>query len=117
MRDKNLTLSEKMKIAGYVWKMRRDKQLGNMNSWEQEIRAKNPELEQCFLRVAKSALVYGALFGFAPNEIKYFAGMQRDMKMEHNLDDQLKGFGIDTSYVLNPDTAKAILAALQKLKE
>ena len=43
-RDKNLTLFEKIQIFAWVWKMRRDKSLGNMVLWEKEIRQKNPEL-------------------------------------------------------------------------
>lgn len=117
MRDKSLTLSEKMKIMGFVWKMRRDKKMGNMKTWEQEIRQKNPELANVVLNVGPSALVYGALFGFAPEEIKYFTSGARDMNKEQYIDEEMQKHEIDLTYVLHPETAAKIVEALKNQKE
>ena len=118
-RDKTLTISEKMQIARYVWEMRRKKNHHDMKYYADEIKSKNPELADIKLANNIVNLVYGALFGFAPDEIKYFCEVSgaRDFRKEHELDEELEHLGIYTNYVLAPDTAKAIMAALQQQKD
>ena len=117
--DKNLTWLEKMKIRGFVWKMRRDKTFGNMKLWEKEIREKNPELSEIVLHgVKSSAFVYGALFGFAPEEIKYFVSGFCNFKRADKINTLLLNkYDIDLKFVLAPDVLKEVLLALKNQKE
>lgn len=116
-RDKNLTLFEKIQIFAWVWKMRRDKSLGNMVLWEKEIRQKNPELANLKLENRKGSFVYGALFGFAPEDIEYYGSKDCDFSRADETIKLFKKYGINTTYVLNPSTADVLLTALQKEKE
>jgi hypothetical protein len=113
--DKNLTGMDKIQIVRFVWEMRRKKNHHDMKYYMNEIKRNNPELANINPKNPQG-FVYGALFGFAPDEIKYFCDMHsvRDMGLEDSVDKKLKQFGIDTTYVLAPSTATALIAELNK---
>jgi len=115
--DKNLTLLEKMQIMRYVWQMRRENKKNIMSSWADEIKRNNPVLANINPK-SVSGFVYGALFGFAPDEIKYFCDVHstRDLDAENKVIDKLDKLGIKTTYVLAPGTAKEIITALNQEK-
>jgi len=117
LKDKSLGFFGKLKVFMYVWHNRR-KVKNLLKQYEQEIRKINPELSKVKIDTS-SSLVYGATFGFAPQEIEYFADVKnRDMIAEAKIREILeKQFGIKLTYILAPKTAKSIIIALkQKLK-
>jgi len=112
LKDKKLTMSDKAKIFKYVWR-NRGKYNDILKQYEMELRRLNPELAN--VRVDNSrSLVYGAMFGFAPDEISYFSdNTHRNYKQEQEVSDTLKNrFGINLSYVLAPKTAEMVINAL-----
>ena len=113
--DKTLTGMDKIQIVRFVWEMRRKKNHRDMKYYMDEIKRNNPELENINPK-SPQGFVYGALFGFAPTEIKYFCDMHsvRDIDEENSVDKKLKQFGIKTTYVLAPSTATALIAELNK---
>lgn len=109
--DKNLTMLEKMQIVGWVWKMRREKKVGKEKVWEKEIKEKNPELAHI-----NGAVVYGALFGFAPEEIEYFSSEYCDRRHANDVIDEIERLsqgGVHVTYVLAPSTADKVVKALK----
>ena len=113
LKDKSLTMSDKAKIFSYVWKTR-GKYKDLLKQYETEIRALNPELQNVKVDNSRS-LVYGAMFGFAPVEIAYFADTaNRNLAKEKDVSKILKNYGIDLTYVLAPKTADMILSVLQQ---
>ena len=114
--DKTLTGMEKIEIVRYVWEMRRQKNHKNMNCYADEIKRNNPELADIKPTNSIENFVYGVLFGFAPDEIRYFCEEKgsRNFDVEHNLDEKLENFGVRTTYVLSPNTAEALLNVLEK---
>ena len=120
MRDKNLTIKQKIKIFAYNVSMKKRGIYNNIKKYANEIKQLNPELEKINPRASfgSRSLVEGALFGFAPDEIKYFCDKSsfRDMDQEHRFDEVLKKYGVRPSYVLAPETAKKLIANLEKGK-
>ena len=120
MRDKNLTIKQKIKIFAYNVSMKKRGIYNNIKKYANEIKQLNPELEKINPRdsFGSISLVEGALFGFAPDEIKYFCDKSsfRDMDQEHRFDEVLKKYGVRPSYVLAPETAKKLIANLEKGK-
>lgn len=112
--DKKLTVSDKLKILKYVFAKRRETK-GKMKQYEQEIRKLNPELANVKVNNSQS-LVNGAMFGFAPDDIEYFADAnKRDMDYEEKLCKMFQEkYGINLTYVLAPKTAKIIIKALEQ---
>lgn len=112
--DKNLTLREKLQIVAWVWKMRRNKPKRDMKYFMDEIKRLNPELADIKPRFARG-LVYGALFGFAPAEIKYFCDETKlcDYVQAEEVGRTFAKHGIKLNYVLNPDTAESIINELK----
>lgn len=110
--DKNLTLREKLQIFAWVWKMRRTKH--DMEYFMDEIKRLNPELADIKPRAAHG-LVYGALFGFAPAEIKYFCDETKlcDYVQAEEVTRTFAKHGIQLNYVLNPKTAESIINELK----
>ena len=92
----------------------------NIKKYADEIKQLNPELEKINPRDSFGSISFleGALFGFAPDEIKYFCDKSsfRDMDQEHRFDEVLKKYGVRPSYVLAPATAKKLIANLEKGK-
>ena len=80
--DRKLSMSDKAKIFGYVWN-KRGEHVKELEKYESEIKRLNSELANIKTRFP-SDVVYGATFGFAPEEIKYFAGV-RDFDYETKL--------------------------------
>jgi hypothetical protein len=116
LKDKELKISDKAKIFKYIWNSR-GKYKNLIKQYESLIREQNPELSDTnVIKVYDSrSLVYGALFGFAPQEIKYYAdGAHRDFAKEKEIFTAFKNYGINVSYVLAPETAEMILAALKQ---
>ncbi|MFQ6759835.1 MAG: hypothetical protein ACLRFM_00300 [Alphaproteobacteria bacterium] len=120
MRDKNLTIKQKIKIFAYVLSMKKAGIGKNIKKYANEIKQLNPELAHINPRdnFGSISFVEGALFGFAPDEIKYFCDKSsfRDMDQEHEFDEILKKHGVRPSYVLAPETAKHLIANLEKGK-
>ena len=120
MRDKNLTIKQKIKIFAYNVSMKKRGIYKNIKKYANEIKHLNTELEKINPRdsFGSISLVEGALFGFAPDEIKYFCDKSsfRDMDQEHRFDEVLKKYGVRPSYVLAPETAKKLIANLEKGK-
>ena len=114
LKDKNLTMFDKAKIFKYVWR-NRGKYKDALKQYEIYIRKNNPELANIRVDNVRS-LVYGALFGFAPAEIVYFSDVKnRNLLKEHEILNLFKNrFGINVSYVLAPQTAKKVIAALEQ---
>lgn len=112
--DKNLTLREKLQIFAWVWKMRRNKPKRDMKYFMDEIKRLNPELADIKPRTARG-LVYGALFGFAPDEIKYFCDETKlcDYVQAEEVTHTFAKHGIQLNYVLNPKTAESIINELK----
>ena len=116
LKDKKLTISDKAKIFKYVFNTRGKYKI-LMKNYEAQIRENNSELADA--NIVKTydsrSLVYGALFGFAPREITYYAdGTHRDFTKEQEYFKKFKSYGIKLSYVLAPETADMILSALEK---
>jgi len=113
LKDKKLTMRDKAKIFKYVWQ-NRSKYKDILKQYETEIRRLNPELTNVRVNDSRS-LVYGAMFGFAPAEIAYFADTgHRDYAKENTVSDTLKKYGINLTYVLAPKTAEMIINALNQ---
>ena len=114
LKDKNLTMSAKAEIFKYVWK-NRGKYTDILKRYELEIRKLNQELANINVDDSRS-LVYGAMFGFAPQEIAYFAdGKNRNFTKEKEVLDVFKNrFGINVGYILAPKTAEMVIAELEK---
>ena len=114
LKDKKLTVSDRAKIFKYVW-ARRGETKRKMEYYEQEIRKLNSELANVKVDNPQS-LVNGAMFGFSPDEIAYFADFDnRDMGYEAKTRKMFKEkYGIEVTYVLAPKTVKKIVAALDK---
>jgi len=114
LKDKDLSLAEKTKIFKYVFGMR-SKYKDFLKKYEAEIRRKNPELANIQVDDSRS-IVYGALFGFAPQEIAYFSdNIHRNRAKEQQVIDLLKNqFDIKLNYVLAPKTAEMVINALQQ---
>lgn len=111
LHDKTLSMSEKMQITAWVWKMRREKKVGNRKDWEKEIKQKNPELAHI-----NGSVVYGALFGFAPEEIEYFSSRECDRRHAEvviNKIKQLSAGRIRLTYILSPSTEQKVVKALE----
>lgn len=117
LRDKNITVSEKLQLTRYVLEMRHKKDYQNMKRYADDIKRKNTELSDINTKNS-DGLVYGALFGFAPAEIKYFCEVSglRDFDKEQELHVKLKNLGVNTNYILAPETGESIMAALQQQK-
>jgi hypothetical protein len=83
----------------------------------------NPELPN--VQNKRNDVLYGAIFGFAPEEIEYYCrgrfqqGINIDAALdrEQELSDKIKGYGIRVGYVLAPETAKKIISVLEKKKQ
>ncbi len=120
MRDKNLTMKQKIKIFSYVLSMKKNGINKNIKKYANEIKQLNPELAKINPRDSfyDIAFVEGALFGFAPDEIRYFCEEKglRDFDVEHKLDEKLKNLGVRITYVLAPETAECLIKALEKGK-
>ena len=118
MRDKNLTIKQKIQIFAYRVSMKKRGIYKNIKKYADEIKQLNPELKKINPRdsFGSISLVEGVLFGFAPDEIKYFCDKSsfRDMDQEHRFDEVLKKYGVRPSYVLAPETAKKLIANLEK---
>ena len=113
LKDKNLTFSDKAKIFTYVWK-NRGKYKDRLKKYEMEIRNLNPELARVVVDDSRS-LVYGAMFGFAPQEIAYFSdGVHRDLAKEEEYFKIFKNYGLNVSYILAPKNAESLIAALKQ---
>ena len=112
--DKKLTMSDKAKIFKYVWNNRASYEKMT-KQYEIEIKKLNPELAHIPVKNSRS-IVYGATFGFAPDEIEYFSDSDnRDTDAENKVIELLdKKYGINLTYVLAPKTAKIIIDALEQ---
>ena len=112
--DKNLSMSDKAKIFKYVWRMRK-KYVAKSKQYESEIRKLNPELAN-IKTYHPYSIVFGATFGFAPDEIAYFADADnRDFHFEQEMFKVFdEKYGIRVSYILAPNTAKKIIAVLNQ---
>jgi hypothetical protein len=114
--DKKLTKTDKAKIFQYVWHNRR-KFIKTAKQYEAEIRRLNPELASIKTNHPNSySIIYGATFGFAPDEIAYFADVSnRDFKWESRIIDLFKKkYGIEVTYVLAPKTAEKVINLLEQ---
>lgn len=112
--DKSLSVADKAKLFKYVL----GQQLKFKNvikQYEKEIRQLNPELANLKIEDVHG-FVYGATFGFAPDEIEYFSNPSgRNATKEGKTIDLFdKKYGIEVGYVLAPETAKMIIAALEQ---
>ena len=111
--DKKLSMSDKAKIFKYVWN-KRSEYKNLIEQYEKQIRMDNPELANLKTKNATD-FVYGVTFGFAPAELEYFANPEnRDSNAENKVYNTLKRYGITPGYVLAPDTAKMVIAALKQ---
>lgn len=114
LRDASLTLQEKMDVLRYVKKKRQCVNKNFIDIYAREILDKNIELRGINFKSSED-FVNGAMFGFAPDEIRYFCDKSgfRDMNIEHKLQEELKKYGIEISYILAPETAKQLILKLQ----
>ena len=98
MGDKNLTIKQKIKIFAYVLSMKKNGIDKNIKKYANEIKRLNPELTQINPRGVWGGIsfVEGALFGFAPDEIRYFCDESsfRDIDQEHEFDGILKKYNV-----------------------
>ena len=111
--DKNLTASDKAKIFKYVLG-ERHRFIKKAKQYESEIRKLNPELAN--IKVGHpSSIIDGATFGFAPDEIAYFADFKnRNIKNQERIENFFREkYGINVTYVLAPKTAEKIITALK----
>lgn len=114
--DKNLTVKQKLQVMGFVWKIKKYGVYKNIKRYADEIRRLNPELADIATN-SDISFVEGALFGFAPDEIRYFGDAgKRNFDTEHMLDRKLKRRGVDTSYILAPETAKKLIVCARRQK-
>lgn len=75
----------------------------------------NPELPRTNDIVHMGCVLDGAMFGFNVEEIEYFITDYKGNEGEYKeLRDKLTGLGIQTGYVLAPETAKKIISALER---
>lgn len=112
--DKNLTIKDKADVFKYVMNHRK-KYKDILKHHEIEIKKLNPELAN--IKAGSSQIiVYGAMSGYAPQEVAYFADdKNRNRLQEKQYDEILKNdFGLDITYVLAPETAKQIINALKQ---
>ena len=77
----------------------------------------NPELPYTDNLINKLSVLDGAMFGFGPDEIKFFITEYQGLNDEYKkLHDQIESYGIKPSYILAPQTANKIIAALKTTK-
>lgn len=78
----------------------------------------NPELPHAKKDGDISAIMDGAVFGFAPNDIKYFCEMdrQRNRDQERRLYKRLRKRKVYNTYILAPETVKSLISRLQERK-
>lgn len=117
IKDKNLTIKQKIQVMSYILSVKKQGLYKKIGMYADEIKQLNPELADIHTKNYID-FVEGALFGFAPDEIRYFCGGadERDFDKEHKLDRKLQRRGINTSYVLAPETAISLIATLRKQK-
>lgn len=73
----------------------------------------NPDLPNIPTR--RDDIIYGSIFGFAPDEIRYFVTDYRGADKEKpGLKEKMMGYGVVPTYVLTPKTTEKIIAALEK---
>ena len=83
----------------------------------------NPELPN--VPDKRDDVIYGAIFGFAPDEIEYYCrgrfqqGINIDavLDKEQEISGKIEKYGIRAGYVLAPETANKIISALEKNKQ
>jgi len=116
--DKNLTIKQKLQVIGFVWKIKKNGLYKNIKKYADEIKRLNSELADVSAMGVYDniSFVEGALFGFAPTEIKYFCDAKRDLDTEYKLGKKLQRLGISTSYILAPETAKSLIVCARKQK-
>ncbi|MBR4891893.1 MAG: hypothetical protein IKZ34_01790 [Alphaproteobacteria bacterium] len=81
--------------------------------------ALNPELPK--LSDRQDEVIYGAIFGFSPADIEYFARGRFEQGVNHMekramMNKTLEGYGLDVGFIISPKTFETIIAALEKNK-
>ncbi len=74
----------------------------------------NPELPDMKDELDIVSVIDGAIFGFAPDEIKYFCSASRDLDAESNVFKELEKYGIKAEYILAPKTAEMVIDRLKE---
>ena len=75
----------------------------------------NPELPYTDNLMNQCSVLDGAMFGFGPDEIKYFITDYNGINGEYKkLQDQIENYGIKLNYILAPQTINKIIAELEK---
>lgn len=116
--DKTLSLVDKLRLVKYIAAERKASR-EKINEYVKFVQHANPELSNLKLsnRFHPFNILAGAAFGFGPKEIGHFITDYKGMgtgTIEKQLDDRIAKFGIVTNYVLAPETAKQVLAELEK---
>ena len=78
----------------------------------------NPELPRARKENDISSIMDGAVFGFAPNDIKYFCEIDRPRSrdQERRLYKRLRKHKIYISYILAPETVRCLISKLKERK-
>ena len=116
--DKSLGLIDKLRLVKYIAAERKASRK-KIDEYLRFVQHANPELSGLKVsnRFHPFNILAGATFGFGPKEIGHFITDYKGMgpgTIEKQLDDRIAKFGIVTNYVLAPETAKQVLAELEK---
>ena len=118
--DKSLSLIERFRLVKYVASERAASRK-KIDEYVKFVQHANPELSK--LKVEndfdKFDILAGATFGFSSDEIEYFMKRKErreaiDSGREREMFKKFEGFGIKLQYVLAPQTAKKVIAELNK---
>jgi hypothetical protein len=111
---KNLTPDEKKELIGYITEQKQIHQSQQIAE-SQNLKSLNPELSKIDVPPHKiTDFLKGASYGFAPEEINYFANEYRGMTDElkqfnENMNDML---GFAPGYILSPKHREMVLNAV-----
>ena len=76
----------------------------------------NPELPKIEDKLYMSQVIDGAIFGFGPDEIRYFCNPSRDLDAESKMFEDLEKYGVQSGYILAPNTVKMLIDVLKQRK-
>lgn len=116
--DKSLSLIERFRIVKYIASERAASRK-KIDEYVKFIQFANPELSE--LKIGSDTdrdnILCGAAFGFAPDEIKWYMSREEHNSYKDEECEAYKKFerlGVLPQYVLAPQTAKRVIAELEK---
>ena len=116
--DKSLSLIERFRIVKYIASERAASRK-KIDEYVKFIQFANPELSELKVQsdADKDDILRGAAFGFAPDEIKWYMSREERKSCKDKEREVYKKFerlGVLPQYVLAPQTAKRVIAELEK---